>query len=83
MGLLAQDDSTFVAGSALQPNIIVTLDDTAPHKFFREILKLMQKDEVMRVEVPANQTPPKMLPMDTVWRIKIVKMRKPLRSRSS
>ena len=32
----------------------------------------------MRVEVPSAMTPPRMIPFDTVWRIKLVSMKEPL-----
>jgi FKBP-type peptidyl-prolyl cis-trans isomerase len=73
-----KEDSSFVAGSALQRNIIITLDEKAPHKFFPEILQLMRVGQAMRIEVPSNMTPPRMIPFDTVWKIKLVNMKAPL-----
>jgi len=71
-------DKSFMAGSVLQRNIVVTIDEKAPHKFFAEVLKLMQVGEVMRIEVPSALTPPRMIPFDTIWRIKLVSMKQPL-----
>lgn len=73
-----KQDKSFVAGSILQKNILVTLDDTVPHKFFPEILKLMKLNEVMRIEVPSKMTTPKMIPFDTIWKINLISQRKPL-----
>jgi FKBP-type peptidyl-prolyl cis-trans isomerase len=70
-------DGTYIAGSSLVGKMPVVVGK-AEHKFLDEIVKLMQIGEVMRVEVPDTMTPPRMLRFKTVWRLKLLRMQKPL-----
>ena len=66
------EDGMYVDGTQMQGTNMRVLLGQSPHKFLDEIVRKMQIGEEMRVEVPANQTTPKMLLFDTVWRLKLV-----------
>ena len=66
------DDATYVDGTQMQGSNMRFLLGQTPHKFLHEIVTKMQVGEELRVEVPADQTAPKMLLFDTIWRLKLV-----------
>lgn len=70
-------DGSYVVGSSLVGKMPVVIGK-AEHKFLDEIVQLMQVGEVLRVEVPDTMTPPRMLRFKTVWRLKLLRMNKPL-----
>ena len=72
-------DGAFIAGTKLQGPMQLLLG-RAPHKFLEEVVPKMQVGEILRVEVPSKQTPPRMIPHKTVWRLelKVIKPKLPL-----
>ena len=72
-----REDGSWFAGSMLQGDVQQIVGKST-HKFLDEILLKMQIGEVMRVEVPDTQTAPRMIPFKTIWRLKLVSMKRPL-----
>ncbi|MCA8955679.1 MAG: FKBP-type peptidyl-prolyl cis-trans isomerase [Planctomycetes bacterium] len=72
-----RESGSFVAGTKLQGQM-KTIVGQSPHKFLDEIIQRMQLGEVMRVEVPQDQTIPKMIPFKTVWQLELLSRKAPL-----
>lgn len=74
-----KEDGKFVAGQPIAPPMEVAIgaQDGQPHKFLAEVLGRMQVGDRYRVEVPAPMSSPRLLPKDSVWVLKLLKIRKP------